>query len=120
MRAGAYAEIEWTWEPPTESPFTGAVGLDGVGTVIRARGIESYWPSMLSVPNRDADARLVDSTNVRWRMRVAPRIHNPSLYRAGFFYCFFPARFGASEDERIAPRIEDLITEARESDDADE
>ncbi len=38
VRTGAYAGIEWTWEPPTESPFTGAVGLDGVGTVIRARG----------------------------------------------------------------------------------
>ena len=32
---------EWTWELPSDSPSVfGAVGVDGVSTVIRARGIE--------------------------------------------------------------------------------
>lgn len=36
--AGAYAETEWTWEPPVRGPF-GAVGPDGLGAVTTAQGM---------------------------------------------------------------------------------
>lgn len=55
VRAGAGAGAEWTWEPPTESLVARlrAVGLDGEGTVIRARGIKRKPYMDFFVPDRE-------------------------------------------------------------------
>ena len=51
--AGASAEAEWTWEPPTEGTVDRrAVGSAGRGAVIRAQGIETGNRPALRAPQR--------------------------------------------------------------------